>query len=159
MKQFVLSLFAVLLFTSCLDKTQSHYTPTITTSFFIRNNTDTLSVKSSDDGYVLDSIVVGDTISFSAVYDALGNNLLSAHASWDTAYVHLYIKDLSNVRGIMTSSSDSAACYIALPVGYQAVSIPYAFVVKKSGKPKLTFTAESDSKFSPYEITLVTPIK
>ncbi len=157
-KSIIFILFVVSL-TSCLDNTQSHYTPTITTSFFIRNNTDTIAVKSSDEGYVLDSISIGDTISFLAVYDALGNNLLTARADWDSAYVSLFIRDLSNIRNIMTSASDSAACIIALPIGYQAVAIPYTLIAKKVGAPKVTFRAESDSKFSPYEIKLTTPIK
>ncbi len=159
MKQFFYILCAALIFTSCLDTVDSQYTPHITTSFFIRNTTDTIYVRQDADGYRLDTVTVGDTVRFAVGFNALGNNLLTARVSWDTIYTDLTIGALDSITSVLLPTSDPDAGVFNLPTGYQAIVLPIELIALKAGLPKLTFTAESDSKYSPAEVKLTTPIK
>ncbi len=159
MKQFFYILCAALIFTSCLDTSDSQYTPHITTSLFICNTTDTLYVHPDADAYRLDTVSVGDTVRFAVSFNALGNNLLTARISWDTIYTDLTIGALDSVTSVLLPTSDPDAGVFNLPKGYQAIVLPMEFIALKAGSPKLTFTAESDSKYSPAEVNMKTPIK
>ncbi len=144
---------------SCLDNNDSQYTPQITTSLFMCNTTDTLYVRPDTDGYRLDTITIGDTVRFAVAFNAVGNNLLTARITWDSNYSDLNIGKLDSIENVLLPTSDPNAGVFKLPTGYQAIVLPVEFIAIKTGTPKLIFTAESDSKYSPAEIKLTTPIK
>ncbi|MCM1035458.1 MAG: hypothetical protein NC038_07345 [Paludibacter sp.] len=158
----VIAIFTVsILCISCLDKTESHYTPRISSSLLIRNHTDTLSVSTdiNTGNHVLDTLTVGDTVRFAIGFSSLGNNLLTTQATWDKTCTSLTMGPLSEVKDVMLSTSDSTACLINLPLGYNYVALPFTYIATAAGNPSLKFTAISDSKFSPAELSIVTPIK
>ncbi len=157
-KLFLILLFPLVL-VSCLDDVDSQYTPQIATSIFICNTTDTLRLRQDTDGYRLDTILVGDTVRFAVGFSAVFNNLLTARVSWDKEYMNLHITNLNEIRDVMLATSDSAAGVIHMPTGHRGISFPIEYVATKAGAPTITLTAESDSKYSPAEIKLKTPIK
>ncbi len=156
MKRFVPVLLLAALLSSCLD-TQSHYTPEVSLSAFITSSNDTLLYYFDDMSqlFYVDSLIVGDTVTFAVGYASLGNNLVSTHLSWDTAYVKLWSTFTSEMLGILLNTSDTAALNLYLPTGYNYVGLPIWLVPKKAGETKLTFTATSDSKYSPGEETII----
>lgn len=160
-KLFPLLLCALALtMTACLDKAESHYTPRIVHSPFVRNSADTLSMHFDNTGRcILDTISTGDTVRFVAGYASLGNNLLTVKATWDKQYCTLLMEPPTEVKEVMLDSSDTLACIINLPIGYNYIATPYIYVAQKAGSPVVTFTAISDSKFSPGEVSITTPIR
>ncbi len=174
MKHFLSILCLACVLTSCLDETDSHYVPRIANSAFVayssdtiwtadtfsvRYHIDTLRLRQDTDGYRLDTVAVGDTVRFAIGFDAMGNNLLTARVSWDSAYVALTFHALDSVNNVLLPTSDPAAGVFNLPNGYQGLVLPMEFVASKTGTPQMTFTAETDSKYSPAEVNLKTPIK
>ena len=156
----LLTLLSIIL-VGCLDKTTSNYTPRIANSVFIHNNKDTLLLHVNSDGsqIVLDTISVGDTVNVVAAYTSVGNNLTSAQVAWDSTYMNLKLKLFDDVREVMLETSDSLHGIINLPVGYYYLTLPIEFRALKAGSPNLTFTVESDSKFSPVTRTIIVPIR
>ncbi len=160
MKKLLFIACAALIFTSCFDENDSQYTPRIGVSPFICNNTDTLNLRQESDGYRLDTITIGDTVRFVTTFDALGNNLLTARITWDTAHAHVSFASLdADLVNTLLPSSDTLAGVFNFPKGYQGIYLPVIMIPTKAGSPTLTLTAESDSKFSPTEIKIKTPIK
>ncbi len=159
MRKLFFFILAAVTLTSCLDVPKNHTSPQIISSYFFCNGTDTLQVFEDENGFRLDTIQVGDTVRFTIEYNAVVNEIISASAKWDSTYADFYITNLDKIRDIMLESSDSANCVINMPLGYQAIALPYTYVAKKAGTPKLTFRAESTSKYSYMEIYLKTPIK
>ncbi len=150
-----------ILMASCLDKTESHYTPRIGNSVFIRNHQDTLllHINETSQQIVLDTIEKGDTVNFVVAYSSLGNNLLSGEVAWDKTFLDLEIKLYDDLRSIMLDTSDSLNGIINLPVGYYYMSLPIEFRALQTGSPTLTFTAVTDSKFSPATRNITVPIR
>ncbi len=144
---------------SCLDNADSQYTPHISTSVFTCNTTDTLLVRPDINGYRLDTVSLGDTVRFVVEFNALSNNLLTARIAWDSLSTKLTIGKLDSITNVLLPSSEPDAGVFNLPTGYQAIVLPVEFVAIKAGLPTLVFTAESDSKYSPAEVKLKTPIK
>ncbi len=147
---------------SCLEIGDSHYTPTIGSTPIVRNTTDTLLVYREADGTSrLDTISVGDTIRFAVYYDALGNALLAARVTWDSIYADLTVTPSDSVKTILlpTSEPENGVFYVTTNPKMRWISLPMEYVAIKAGVPTIVFTAESDSKFSPAEIKLKTPIK
>ncbi len=162
MRKLLFFILAATALTSCLDFPENHTSPQIFTSYFICNSTDTLKVFYDEDAYRLDTIQVGDTVRFIVEYNAVTNQITSASAKWDSTYANLYISELPEIRDIMLATSDSAQCVInmpTMPLGYQSIRLPFTYVATKTGTPKITFRAESTSKYSYTEIYLKTPIK
>ncbi len=159
LKHFFFILCTAITFNSCLDGNDSQYTPQVTTSHFTCNTTDTLQVRQDTDGFRLDTVTVGDTVRFAVAFNALGNNLLTARITWDSIYTDLTIGELDSVNSVLLPTSDPDGGLFNLPKGYQAIVLPMEFIAIKAGSPHLIFTAESDSKYSPAEIKLKTPIK
>ncbi|MGM9831169.1 MAG: hypothetical protein ACI3Z5_04025 [Paludibacteraceae bacterium] len=154
-------LFSIFFFancmTGCLDWAQSHYTPQVGCSQFIKNTTDTLGIDiDSETGYTkLDTIAVGDEVKFIVTFNALSNNLLGAQINTDTTLLSMTYGPLDDIASAMLPESDPANGQFFFADGYMGVRIPVTFVAKKAGSYKLEFIATSDSKYSPatYRIT------
>ncbi len=159
MKHFLLILCSALVLTSCLDNDDAQYTPQIVSSYFVCNSTDTLRYYQEADGYRLDTITVGDTVRFAVAFNAMGNNLLTARITWDSIYTDFTIGALDSINSVLLPTSDPDAGVFHLPKGYQAIVLPIEFTALKAGSPTLILTAESDSKYSPAEVKMKTPIK
>ncbi|HCS88379.1 MAG TPA: hypothetical protein DIW30_08375 [Bacteroidales bacterium] len=149
------------LMSGCLDKSESHYTPRIGNSVFIRNHQDTLllHINEASQQIMLDTIERGDTVNFVVAYTSVGNNLLSGEVAWDKAFLDLEIKLYDDLRSTMLATSDTLNGVINLPVGYYYMSLPIEFRALQTGSPTLTFTAVTDSKFSPATRNIVVPIR
>ncbi len=154
-------LFSIFFFatcmTGCLDWAQSHYTPQVGCSQFIKNTTDTLGIDiDSETGYTkLATIAVGDEVKFIVTFNALSNNLLRAEINTDTSLLSMTYGPLDDIASAMLPESDPANGQFFFADGYMGVRIPVTFVAKKAGSYKLEFIATSDSKYSPatYRIT------
>lgn len=159
-RYFLLMLGACLLLPSCLDKAKSDYTPQIASSIFVRNHQDTLRIhyNTTLEKNELDTIFVGDTVRFAIGFESLGNNLLTAKIGWDKACAELVIDVPESVTQAILPTSNPQEGLFNLPTGYNFMSLPITYIATKAGLPALTFTAESDSKYSPTEQTLLTPI-
>lgn len=143
--------------TGCLTS-EVHYTPQIQLSKFVRDVSDTLPIRyNSDDAYYyLDSIYPGDSIRFAVAYDAIGNQLMHTNLKYDTEALRLSanLKEIANE--IDSARSDVKAFDITYkPNEYRrAVIIGVTMHPKKVGDSKLHFRIDTDSKFSPTELTL-----
>ncbi len=157
-KLFIFLLLPVAL-VSCFDDSTPQYAPYIATSIITSNTNDTLYTRQEADGYRLDTVSVGDTVRFAVTFDAYFNSLRTARITWDSAYVDLTVGKLDSVNNVLLPTSDPDAGVFHLQEGYRGIVMPIQFVAIKAGSPILTFTAESDSKYSPTEVKLKTPIK
>ena len=148
-------LFSIFFFatcmTGCLDWAQSHYTPQVGCSQFIKNTTDTLgiSIDSETGSPKLDTIAVGDEVKFVVAFNAFANNLLGAKINTDTTILSMTCGPLDDIASAMLPESDPANGQFFFADGYMGVRIPVTFVAKKAGSYKLEFIATSDSKYSP----------
>ncbi len=155
---FLLSLTLV----SCLDSIDSDYAPQLVfpTTFF-RNTTDSVRLRQDAEGLRLDTIALGDTIRFYVGFDALGNTLQQAQVSWDSIATDLTFTVSDGLQNILLPTSDitKGVFDITSNPKVRAISLLVEFVAIQKGTPIITFTVRSDSKYSPSQIKLKTPIK
>ena len=158
---YLLLLGLSLIMAGCLDKAESHYTPRIGNSVFVRNHQDTLllHISEANSQIALDTIAVGDTVNFVVAYSSVGNNLLSGEIAWDKAFLDLEIELPNEIRSVMLETSDTLNGIVNLPIGYYYMSLPIEFRALQVGAPVVTFTAVTDSKFSPATRSITIPIK
>lgn len=156
----ILLLPVAMLFSSCLD-TQSHYTPEISLSAFVNNQGDTLLYyyDTMSELWHVDSMHVGDTLHAAVGYQALGNNLVSTHIAWDTAYIDLWAVLTPAITDILLPSSDTVKLDLYSPVGYNYLGFPFWVVPKKAGSTTVKFTVVTDSKYSPQDEVIVLNIQ
>ena len=151
----VISLFLV----SCMKDAGSNFTPQIACSVIYRNGTDSMAVSDINGKYVLDSMSVGDSISFQVVFDAIGNNLTLAQvSSSDSAVLKLKYKNISSLDTAF-SSADTLAGVFRFVEGYRMIGFTVEGKARKAQTASVHFRVESDSEYSPAELDLLCPIK
>ena len=156
MKRIFPVLLLVVLFSSCLN-TQSHYTPQVSMSTFTSSSGDSLTYRFDELSglYNVDSVHVGDTLTAAVGFASLGNNLISAHIKWDTAYMNVRAIFSEQITNLLLPQSDTVALDLYCPTGYNYLGLPIVVVPKKAGSTPLKFTVVSDSKYSPTEEVLI----
>ena len=84
-----------LLFTACKFEDEAHFTPEIRVlspiirSHYDTHAHDTLFIYRTEDGLVMDTIFVGDTVFFDVTFNTYANNMQSISIKHDTASVEL----------------------------------------------------------------------
>lgn len=158
----VVTIFVAISFTSCFNNVKSNYTPIIYTNYFMRNTTDTLGLLHDyDTGLTsLDTIFVGDTIRSAVAFDAVGNSLTAAAIEWDSTYMAMTLSYESS-KEVMAIILDTVAArqgqFKIAPDYVRGIVVPFQYIAKKEGAPKLTFRVESDSEYSPQSQTVICP--
>ncbi|NDV45658.1 hypothetical protein D0T49_01155 [Paludibacter sp. 221] len=149
-------------FTSCNLQGESEATPDFRCYAFLVNEGDTTLLNFSQ-GNVLDSIAVGDTVTFLTSFSSLYNKLLEYNiTSSRKKSVDFIWPAKENLESIFTTGSDYDNGKFAMPGTYQVLSFPFKYVVKEEEENlKLTFSGTTDGseKYNSFSVTIITPTK
>jgi len=167
---------AALGFVACKAKDDYHATPSITISYFYCNPVlddagkvvsaeDTLAWRydESSSSYILDTLTMQDStvVLFAASFLSHGNNLVSCLFDFDTTRLNLHLGLTPDILSATIEPTDTAACRLYFPPGYNAVGFPVRYMPRTTGSLPLTLTVHSDAgeTYSPASIRLVQPVK
>ncbi len=146
---FVFSFFFMV---SCDLSGDSNYTPQISfVSYPIKQNGDTIHVKtiSGSDELLLDTISVGDTVTFKLLLNGFSNNLQSLYLVQSADSVsRVVLPRKTAMDSIFTSASDykNGKFYFQSKIG--AVFFPFKYVARAVTKEaKFSILVVSDAKF------------
>jgi len=148
----LLSLFAIV-FTSCNINGSTNTTPEIlfVTNPFVTQK-DTLKNYLTDDGvYHLDTINVGDTVTFRLIFYGFSNNLSTCNISQsDTTSTKLLFPSVSSLDSVfVASASDYSIGKFIFKSRISSLYFPFKYVAKKvSNDASITFNLSSDANFS-----------
>lgn len=138
-------------FSSCNLNGESNFQPRI---FFVQNpvlnGKDTLDIQLTDEGvYRLDTIQVGDTITFRMLIDGVANKLLNytMTQSADSA-AKFILPSVSSMDSIFLPTSDYKKGIFNLKGTSTSLFFPFRYVARKASKDaKITFYVVSDANF------------
>jgi len=145
---FIFLVLSTLIFSSCDLNNESNNTPDI--YFYsdpIVNGTKTLSKYLADYGILkLDTIQVGDTVSFQMYFYAYSNNITSINITQSTDSLTQLVFPKDSVYFLPTSDFEKGKL---LATGtYSDLIIPFKYIAKKAAlNAYLTFSVVSDAKF------------
>ena len=140
-------------FTSCELNSSTNNSPEIlfVTSPFV-NKTDSLNSYLTDDGiYHMDTINVGDTVTFRILLYGFANNLSTYNIlQSDTSSTKIILPTVNSLDPIFTStSSDYSNGKFIFKNKISSLYFPFKYVAKKtSNDAKLTFYLSSDANFN-----------
>lgn len=147
---FLLSIVAIA-FSSCNLNDESNYQPRI---FLVQNpvinGKDTLDIYLTDEGvYRLDTIQIGDTVTFRMFIDGYANNLLSYSMTQSADSVTKFIlPSVNSMDSIFLSTSDYNKGVFNLKGTSTTLFFPFKYVARKASKEaKITFNVVSDANF------------
>lgn len=163
-KSFFFLLVLAIAMTSCFDGTGTHTTPQMmfgnlyVNPQFVGDSLigvkDTLGTRYDTEIGMeyLDTIQLGDTIMFPALFTSEMNNLVSIIATYDTTRVNLWFDiDSENqavVKALATGSKPEKGLLLFNPM-YNLFAFPIYMVPQAAGAHPIKITVTSDSKFSP----------
>lgn len=150
---------------------ESDHSPEIYTSFFYVNPVfegdsiigakDTLNIASTDieGSYRMDSLALGDTVNFAAVFYSFEQDLVSVKIEWDSTRMDFSMNLFDDINKHITAQSNIKGGILYFNPGYNRVSFPCSFTAKEYGVLPLKLTVASTSEFSPTSVLLTIPIK
>ena len=168
MRKLFLLLTVVVAMTSC-STTEPQYSPEIYSSYFYVNpifkgdslvsakDTLSLSYDSQDGSYELDTVYIGDTISFASAYYAVNSDLVAVKMVWDTLYMNLWYDLTDSIEAALTSQTKLETGQLYFAPGYNRVSFPISFSPIKKGGMTLKLTVESTSEFPSNSVLFYIP--
>ena len=168
MRKLFLLLTVVVAMTSC-STTEPQYSPEIYTSYFYVNpifkgdslvsakDTLSLSYDSQDGSYELDTVYIGDTISFASAYYTVNSDLVAVKMVWDTLYMNLWYDLTDSIEAALTSQTKLETGQLYFAPGYNRVSFPISFSPIKKGGMTLKLTVESTSEFPSNSVLFYIP--
>lgn len=155
-----ISLLMSLFMCSCLDGAKSDFTPQIMTSIFLRNGQDTLRLKSDSTGiYTLDTLAVGDSVRYAIRCETYSNDLLSVSLKQEGTSVKNEVVADNVLASVILPSSNVESCKLDFINGLNGIQFPMLMTAQAEGSAVMTFTVESDSKFSPANIQFRVAVK
>jgi hypothetical protein len=169
MRKLFLLLIVIVAMTACLGTTEPQYSPEIYSSYFCVNPIfkgdslvsakDTLSLEydSQDGSYELDTVYIGDTVTFASAYYTVNSDLVSVKIDWDTLYMNLWYDLTEDVETKLTSETQLETGRLYFVPGYNRVSFPISFSPIKKGGMTLKLTVESTSEFSSNSVLFYIP--
>lgn len=159
-KHLIFALCTATVLTSCLLESNNQYAPTIACGNIINNHGDTLKLRTDDknDYYWLDTMHVGDTAQFVFFFTGYENDLVSTEIGTDAYYTKLDMLLVNEIRDIMLETSDTTRGLLNFKPGYNAVQFASHYIALKEGTPSMFVSVHTDSKFSPTEFEIRTPI-
>ena len=161
-KSFLLLTVLVCAMTSCFNQTGSHTTPQMmfgnlyVNPQFVGDSLigakDTLGTHYNVELGMeyLDTIQLGDTIVFPALFTSDMNNLVGVSATYDTTRVRLWFEidadDQSIAKALAAGSQPEKGLLLFNPM-YNMVSFPIYMVPQSAGAHPIKITVTSDSKY------------
>lgn len=146
---FLLLTLSAAMLTSCLDSSEN-YTPTVLLyGLPMTTQGDTLNITADKEGKpVLDTIYMGDTVHLVVVYDSYANNLVAAHADWDTAMIDINTVVGEKILPALKPSSDTTSLHFNFVdnSGFNGLGMNLFMLPKKTGKSLVSFYVESDAQ-------------
>lgn len=150
-------------FTACNLKSESNYQPDIR---FVKNpvvnDTTSLNVYYTDLGYRMDTIRVGDTVSFQIYVTGFANNLKEFYLTTSTDSVsEVLLPGKASLDSIFLPTSNYNQGKFLFAGTATALFLPFRYVAKKvSADAKITFSVMSDATidYNQFSFVLVTPI-
>ena len=173
-KSFFFLLVLACTMTSCFNNTGSQTTPQMHFGYLYVNPQfegdsligakDTLYDHYNElDGLIyLDSMKLGDTIMFPALFSANMNNLVSVSAKYDTLKMNMWFDinpEEEAVKKALKEGSDPAKCILLFNPMYNYVTFPVYMVPMETGAHPIQLIVNSDSKFSSSSVAFVIPVK
>ena len=173
-KSFFLLLAVASVFAGCMDTTGVQTTPEMllgnvyVNPQFVGDSLigakDTLEDHyNMEDGFVyLDTLQLGDTVMFSALFSANMNNLVSVSAKYDTLKVNMWFDidpEEESVKKALKEGSDPTKCLLLFNPMYNYASFPVYIAPMETGGHPIKLTVNSDSKFPSSSIAFVIPVK
>lgn len=155
---------------SCLTSSVDT-TPYVQPSVFLRNPIfvndqlvgaqDTVKIALDDKlgCYVLDTIHTTDTVMFMMGFGSRLNDLTKAIVDIDKSAIWTSYVVGEEIQKVLTDESNSENGYLVFKPNYNFVAFPIYYSPLKEGSHKMTFTVESDSKFSPVTVTFIQVVK
>lgn len=168
-KIFFLLISIIIMFSSCSLEGESNYTPQI---FLVRvpflQNGDSLFAYSTDEGavYRLDTIMVGDTVTFQPYMTGIGNNLTAFYLKESADSVtKILLPDKAGLDSVFLPTSDYKAGKFLMNGKSTDLYFPFKYVAKApSQTANIQMTIVSNANFkdnfgsNTASITLITPI-
>ena len=160
---FFLSVLAFV-FASC-EPEEPQVSPEFGNTYFIvyhadsLHTHDTLALRYIDNENVMDTIIVGDTVRFGLLLNAVYNQLTSFTIKTDTNFLALSLNLSSDFKAALDASSDVEKGSLVFKPGYNAAALGIQYIAKKSGTPKVSLSLSSTSKFSPTDVYFRQPIE
>ncbi len=161
MKKLLFFAVILLLMTGCLSEGKSEYTPSISCRSIVTTAGDTLRLSAPDDVdyYLLDTMQVGDTAQLIFLFISYENDLVSTRIKADNKYAKLEMQLTDEIRNAMLETSDTLNGIINFKPGYGAVQFLSNYIALEEGTPSLYVGVHSDSKYSPTNFEIRTPIR
>jgi hypothetical protein len=154
MKTYLIALLALVTigFSSCDLEGGSNYTPDI---FFlvnpVKNHTDTLNRYYTDKSgvYLMDTIAVGDTVSFVLYLEGYANNLLSFRMQTEPDSVtKIILPAQASMDSIFVAGTQYDKGIFMMSGKHTALVFPFRYVaLKPANSAKISFAVLSDAKF------------
>ncbi len=161
---YILFIFAIIL-ASCKTNEEPQSSPRYAMSEMVVRHADstlpqdTLKVKMDEEDILIDSISVGDTVSFAILCSAVTNQLTAFTVTNDTAVLAMRMILNKNHTDALDASSDVENCRLVFKRGYGAASIPMEYIARKSVTATFSFKLETTSEYSPATLTFKQPIR
>lgn len=158
-----------LIFTSCKLDSDSNFTPAIMQGAYFKNHQgDTLRLKSLNSEIVLDTIRVGDTVSFSFALNGYVNNLVGFRVNQSADSIsRIVLPSKLKLDSIFTSESNYSKGIFIFKNKITFCNFPFKYVAKKTSMTgKFSLTLSSDANFgstiaasNTVNVDIKTPIK
>ena len=173
-KSLFLLIILALTMNSCFNGTGVNTTPQMQFGYLLVNprivNDTIVSVKdtlfghNNDDFEVLyvDTMQLGDTVMFMALFDSYMNNLVNVNATVDTTRVKLWFQldtEAEQIRKLLASDSDPQRGVVNFNPMYYQVSFPIFIVPQEAGSHPIKITVVSDSEYSMNSTLFTLPVK
>lgn len=115
------------------------------------------------DGFIyVDTMQLGDTVMFPALFSSNMNNLVSVSAKYDTLKVNMWFDvnlEDETVKKALKADSDPEKCMLLFNPMYNMVTFPIYIVPMETGGHPIKLTVNSDSKYPSYSVAFVVPVK
>lgn len=150
---------------SCSLEQQAQVTPRMGISYPVcshveSNSTDTLKAILNENGiYKIDSIHQGDTVRFMVALNASPNSLTAFLIEYDSTILSVRIDSTEKLQSGLLDTSDPEHGKLYFNPTCIGAQFPVRYIPLKAGSADIKLTVESDSKYSPYSISLTQPVE
>lgn len=173
-KSFFFLLVLACTMTSCFNNTGSQTTPQMQFGYLYVNPQfegdtivgakDTLYDHFNDELglWYLDTLQLGDTVMFPALFTSNVNNLVSINAVFDTTMVDLWFAvDMEDeaIKKALQATSDPKKGLLLFNPMYNFVTFPIYIVPQKAGAHPIKITVTSDSQYPTNSSLFTLPVK
>ena len=174
-KSFIILALLACVMTSCFDETGTQTTPEIMFGYLYVNpqlQGDSLVISAKDTLYdyydtelamtYVDTMQLGDTVMFPALFSSYMNNLVNIQATFDTTRVEMWFgintKD-ENIKKALTAESQPEKGVLYFNPMYNMVSFPIYIVPQEVGSHIIKISVTSDSQYPTNSSVFTLPVK